>query len=103
MMLGRCVSPMKFTVDGVTYQHHGDASHWGTDPTKKAAKDYIDNWQVSRLAHLLQGLSARDPMGNTLLDHSCIFYSSDVADPNLHNQDNMPVLVAGKLGGAFKT
>src|SRR5262249_34399385 len=102
MMLGRCVSPMQFTVDGVTYQHHSDASHWGGDQTEKHAKDYIDNSQVGRLAHLLQGLSVKDPMGISILDNAAIFYSSDVGDPNSHSHENMPVLVAGKLGGALK-
>lgn len=103
MMLGRCVSPMNFTVKGVTYSHHSDASHWGTDPVKKAAKDFIDNWQVSQLAYLLTQLKSISEPGGTLLDNAVIFYSSDIADPNLHNQDNMPVLVAGRGGGAFKT
>jgi hypothetical protein len=103
MMLGRTTSPMNFTVDGVSYSHHNDASHWGTDPVKKHAKDYIDNWQVSQLAYLLQQMKAITEPGGTMLDNVAIFYSSDVADPNLHNQDNMPVLLAGRAGGAFRT
>jgi hypothetical protein len=103
MMLGRTTSPMSFTIEGVVYSHHNDASHWGTDPVKKHAKDYIDNWQVSHLAYLMQQMKAIAEPGGTMLDNVAIFYSSDVADPNLHNQDNMPVLVAGRAGGAFRT
>jgi len=103
MMLGRCVSPMKFIVDNVTYSHHGDASHWGTDTTKKHAKDVIDNWQVTQLAYLLTQMKAVSEPNGTLLDNSIVYYSSDIADPNLHNQDDMPVIVAGKGGGAFTT
>jgi hypothetical protein len=103
MMLGRTTSPMSFTVDGTVYSHHADASHWGTDPVKKHAKDVIDNWQVSQLAYLLTQMKAIPEPGGTMLDHVVVFYSSDVADPNLHNQDNMPVLLAGRGGGAFRT
>jgi hypothetical protein len=103
MMLGRTTSPMSFTIDGRVYSHHNDASHWGTDPVKKHAKDYIDNWQVSQLAYLLTQMKAIAEPGGTMLDNVAIFYSSDVADPNLHNQDNMPVLLAGRAGGAFRT
>jgi hypothetical protein len=103
MMLGRTTSPMSFTVDGVVYSHHNDASHWGTDPLKKHAKDVIDNWQVSQLAYLLTQMKAISEPGGTMLDNVVVFYSSDVADPNRHNQDNMPVIVAGRAGGAFKT
>ncbi len=103
MMLGRTTSPMNFTIDGVVYSHHNDASHWGTDPVKKHAKDFIDNWQVSQLAYLLQQMKGIPEAGGTMLDNVAVFYSSDVADPNLHNQDNMPVLLAGRAGGAFST
>jgi hypothetical protein len=103
LMLGRTTSPMSFTVDGVVYSHHNDASHWGADPVKKHAKDFIDNWQVSQLAYLMQEMKAITEPGGTMLDNVAIFYSSDVADPNLHNQDNMPVLLAGRAGGAFRT
>lgn len=102
LMLGRTTSPMSFTVDNVVYSHHNDASHWGTDLVKKHAKDTIDLWQVSQLAYLLTQLKETQEAGGTLLDHSVVFYSSDVADPNLHNQDDMPVLLAGKGGGAFR-
>jgi hypothetical protein len=103
LMLGRTTSPMSFTVDGVVYSHHNDASHWGTDPVKKHAKDFIDNWQVSQLAYLLGQMKAIAEPGGTMLDNVVVFYSSDVADPNLHNQDDMPVLLAGRGGGAFRT
>ena len=38
-----------------------------------------------------------------MLDNAVVFYSSDIADPNLHNHDDMPVLVAGRAGGALRT
>lgn len=101
-MLGQGVSPMKFTVDGVTYSHHGDASHHGADAAKKNAKAVIDAWQVSVFAHLVNGLAqAKDADGTPLIDRAAVFYTSDIADSDLHNAVDMPVLLGGRLGGAF--
>lgn len=101
-MLGQCVSPMSFTVDGVTYSHHGDASHSGTDPVRMHAKGVIDSWQVSIFAYLVDKLSkVTDADGTALIDRTAIYYGSDVADSNLHDAVNMPVLLGGTLGGAL--
>jgi hypothetical protein len=101
-MLGMGVSPMPFTVDAVTYSHHGDASHHGTDPLRIHAKAAIDQWQVSVFAYLVQQLAAvKDPDGTPLIDRCAVFYSSDIADSDLHDAVDMPVLLAGGLGGAL--
>ncbi|MBK7862143.1 MAG: DUF1552 domain-containing protein [Archangiaceae bacterium] len=101
-MLGQGVSPMKFTVAGVTYSHHGDASHHGSDAAKINAKAVIDAWQVSVFAYLVQGLAAaKDPDGTPLIDRTALFYSSDIADSDRHDAVDMPVLLGGRLGGAL--
>lgn len=101
-MLGQGVSPMTFSVNGVSYSHHGDASHHGTDALKKNAKGVIDAWQVSIFAYLVEQLSkVTDADGTKLIDRAALYYGSDVADSDLHNAVNMPVLLAGSLGGAL--
>lgn len=101
-MLGQGVSPMPFDVDGVTYSHHGDASHHGADAVRTHAKAVIDQWQVSVFAHLVAQLTAMlDADGVPIIDRTAIFYSSDIADSDLHNAVDMPVLVGGSLGGAL--
>ena len=102
-MLGMVVSPMPFIVDSITYSHHGDASHWEGDLVKKHAKDQIDLWQVSQFAYLANQLKQIPEGDGTLLDHCALFYSSDIADPNLHDHKNVITLLAGKAGGAFRT
>jgi len=102
LMLGMGVSPMPFVVDGVTYSHHGDASHHGADQTRRRAKGVIDAWMVSVFAYLVQQLSlTRDADNTPLIDRSAVYYGSDIADSDLHNAVGMPVLLAGKLGGAL--
>lgn len=101
-MLGQGVSPMAFVVDGVSYSHHGDASHHGADAAKTRAKGVIDAWQVSIFAYLVQQLAqVTDVDGAPLLDRAALYYGSDIADADLHDAVNMPVLLAGKLGGAL--
>jgi hypothetical protein len=64
----------------------------------------IDIWEVRQLAYLLDQLKARtDVDGNSLLHNTTIFFSSEISDGNRHNHDDMPVLVAGRGGGAFNT
>jgi hypothetical protein len=36
-----------------------------------------------------------------LLDNSALFFSSEVSDGNRHNHDDLPVIMAGGLGGAL--
>jgi len=102
LMLGMCVSPMTFTVNGRAFSHHGDASHHGGDPVKLAAKVEIDRWQVARLAYLVQRLKAVREGDGPLLDNVAVFYSSDVSHSDLHNHYDMPVILAGRAGGAFR-
>ncbi|WP_241759333.1 DUF1552 domain-containing protein [Pyxidicoccus parkwayensis] len=102
LMLGMCVSPMTFVVDGRTFSHHGDASHHGNDPVKKAAKVEIDKWQVTRLTHLVQKLKAVREGDGTLLDNVAVYYSSDISNSDWHNHYEMPVILAGRAGGAFR-
>lgn len=101
-MLGQGTSPMSFTVDGVAYSHHGDASHHGTDAAKTHAKGVIDAWQVSIFAYLVDQLAkVTDADGTPLIKRAALYYGSDVADSDLHDSMNMPVLLAGSLGGAL--
>ena len=41
--------------------------------------------------------------GSTLLDNTAIIWTSEVARGNTHTWQNMPLLIAGSMGGSFKT
>jgi hypothetical protein len=82
-------------VDG----HHNISHHQGL-PEKLDQLRTIDTWQVEKLAYLLGKLSAIEDLdGNNALYNSLIFYSSDISDGDLHNHDDMPVLLLGQGGG----
>jgi hypothetical protein len=38
-----------------------------------------------------------------MLDNSSVFFSSEIEDGDAHRHTNLPVIVAGRAGGAFKT
>ena len=91
-------------------QHHyltHDADDPAIDPTcnlTNAQKiDAICVWEAQRILHLLQALDAiPDVDGNTVLDNTLVFVSSDVGDAALHHHDTMPVLLAGGGGTVTK-
>ena len=39
----------------------------------------------------------------TLLDHSMILYGSALSDPDRHNHENLPIVLAGRGNGTIKT
>ena len=45
----------------------------------------------------------RDEDGGRLLDNTCLLYGSAICDGNRHNHENLPILVAGRGGGATET
>jgi hypothetical protein len=55
------------------------------------------------LAYFLEKMQATPDGDGSLLDHSLIMYGSGMGNGNLHRHSDMPVLLAGKLGGKFKT
>ncbi len=60
-------------------------------------------WEVEKFARLVDRLSTKmESDGVTpIIDNSALFFSSDISDGNNHNHNNMPVLLAGGLGGAI--
>src|SRR5262249_43042839 len=61
-------------------------------------------WEVQQLAYLLEKMDKIDEgNGTTMLDNSIVFFSSEIEDGNSHSHYNMPILVAGKGGGALSS
>ena len=88
---------------GVSDGHH-EVSHHGTDASKLEAKKKIDTFHVEQLAYILGRMQAiKEVDGNTLLDNSMIVYGAGISDGDRHNHDDLPVLFAGKAGGAVAT
>jgi hypothetical protein len=87
---------------GVADGHH-DLSHHGNNHDKQAKLAQINRFHISQLAYLLEKLNAVKEGERTLLDQAMVVYGSGISDGNAHNHDELPILLAGKGGGAFKT
>jgi hypothetical protein len=102
MVVARELSPRTYPNIGVPEQHHA-TSHHRNDPELIAKKAKIDTYHVQLLTYFLQKLQATPDGEGTLLDQSLILYGGGMGDGNLHRHFDLPCLLAGKLGGQFKT
>jgi hypothetical protein len=87
---------------GVPEGHH-DLSHHGGAADKKAKIAKINAFHTQMLSYTLGRLRSVKEGDGTLLENCLIAYGSANSDGNAHNHDNLPVLLAGKGGGAIKT
>jgi len=101
-MLGNGGSPRSYEFLGVHGGHH-DISHHQKRPENLEKLQKIDTWEVAQLAYLLQAMDAIDEGDGSLLDHSAVFFSSEIEDGDTHAHHNLPVLIGGGLSGAIPT
>lgn len=81
---------------------HHDLSHHRGDAEKHAKLQKINQFHVTQVAYFLERLKATtDVHGESLLDHSMICYGSAISDGDRHNNENLPVLLAGHGGGTI--
>jgi len=87
---------------GVPEGHH-DISHHGGERSKQSKIQKINRFHIEQLAYLLGKLKDVKEGDGTLLDHCTIVYGSGISDGDRHNHDDLPILLAGKGGGALQT
>jgi hypothetical protein len=82
--------------------YHLDITH-RSDPGWQAKFRSVVTWEVKKFSQLLQRLDAKKDVDgvSTILDNTALFCGSEISDGNRHNHDDMPVLLAGGLGGSF--
>ena len=95
MLLGTSLVP---PIPGVNLGHH-DLSHHGQDPTKIAQLRAVELEKLRTLAAFLRKLKDTREQGGTLLDHTTVFFSSNLGNASSHSTRNLPVLLAG---GGFR-
>lgn len=82
------------------FDGHHQLSHHQGNPINHAQLQAIDTWEVEQFAYLLGQLAAVQEPGGSLLDSALVFFSSEIEDGDAHRHTNMPVLLAGRGGGA---
>ncbi|MFO0625399.1 MAG: DUF1552 domain-containing protein [Polyangiales bacterium] len=82
---------------GVTKGLHA-ATH-ENDPATREALRRVDRHNMEQFASLLHAMRSVEGPGGTLLDRSCVIFTSETADAYAHDYENLPVLVAGRARG----
>jgi hypothetical protein len=102
LVIGRELTGRSYPHIGVRDGHHNISHHRGDgDTIVRVAR--IDAHHVELLSYLLKKMQSMKEDGGTLLDNSLVMYGGGMGDGNLHGHTNLPCLMAGKLGGRFKT
>ncbi|QDU60268.1 hypothetical protein Pan216_11070 [Planctomycetes bacterium Pan216] len=74
-------------------------SHHGQSAEKIAQLQRIDHEQMRVLKRFLDQLASTSDRGPSLLDQTIVLFGSNMGDANVHNNTNLPILLAG---GGFR-
>jgi hypothetical protein len=78
---------------------HHSTSHHQQKPENHAQLMKINALHMSLFARMLERMAQIEEGESTLLDNVMICYGAGLSDGNKHNNDDLPVLVAGGAGG----
>ena len=81
--------------------HHSLSHHRG-DQEKLDNIGRIDRFLMEHFARFLKTMKETPDGGGTLLDNSLILYGSAIRDGNRHSHQDLPLILAGRGGGAVK-
>jgi hypothetical protein len=102
-MFSNDVSGRNFSfVPGVSGSHH-ELSHHEGKADKLAAYARINEWHVAQWAYFLQKVSELPDAHGSVLDNSLFLFGSSIRDGNAHDPKNLPLVLAGRGGGAVQT
>ena len=88
---------------GNTEDDDGKTS-WSSPDAKREQYNLVTQWHNEQVAHFLRRLKAiKEPDGSSLLDNSMVLYGSSLADGHEHSAKSLPLLLAGRGGGAVKS
>ena len=96
------LSNRTFPEIGISDGHH-TVSHHGHDAEKIAAVKKIDVFHMQQYAYFLGKLKAVQEGHGTLLDNCMVLMGAGIADGDRHSHYDLPIILAGKAGGALKT
>jgi hypothetical protein len=96
LLLSRDLSGQVYPFLDIRDDHHS-YSHANTGPEYKK----IVKFHVEQYAYLIERLESMQEGDGTVLDNSCLLFVSEHWDA--HNSNQVPVVLAGGLGGTLKT
>jgi hypothetical protein len=100
-MVAKELSNAVYPKSGVKDSFH-ILSHHSNIESNKARFAVLNRYHVQLFAYFLEKLAKLPDGEGTLLDHSLILYGSGMSDGNSHNHDPLPIVLAGRAGGALQ-
>jgi hypothetical protein len=85
-------------IAGVSLGHH-DLSHHGQDPGKIEQLKTVELEKMKTFRDFLKKLKDVKEEGDSLLDRTMVFFSSNLGNASNHSAKNLPIVLAG---GGFK-
>ncbi|MEM1294653.1 MAG: DUF1552 domain-containing protein [Verrucomicrobiota bacterium] len=95
LFLGGQRTPGVHFEDGRSIGGYHNMSHHGKDEDKLQQLSEIEFAQMQLLGDLLQDLKDVEEADGTLLDNTMVLYGCHMGDANIHNNNNLPVILAG--------
>ncbi|HWB87336.1 MAG TPA: DUF1552 domain-containing protein [Bryobacteraceae bacterium] len=77
-------------------------SHHGDSQTKIDQYGQIVTWHITQMAYFLDRIKKLDEGGKSLLDNSMILMGNSLKDGNLHREQDLPLIVAGRGKGSLR-
>lgn len=102
LMFARAGSNRSYREVSVPDGHHGLSHHQGRESNLEKIRR-IDRFHVEQFAYFLEKLKGVKEGEGTLLDNCMVLYGSGISDGNRHNNENLPLLLAGRGGGSVDT
>ena len=101
MLYARDLTARAYPLSGSTSGFHG-ASHHAENPERIADYAKINRYHVACLTYLAEKMKKTQDGDGTLLDHSLIFYGTNMGDSNQHLHYDVPHILVGGAGGKLK-
>jgi hypothetical protein len=98
LLLARDLSAMYYPFLDVKEGHHGASHNNNSDGYER-----ITRFHLSQLAYLAGKLDSMPEGDGTVLDHSCLMWLSNLWIGRKHDNNRLPVVLAGGLSGTIKT
>ncbi|MBC8165996.1 MAG: DUF1552 domain-containing protein [Bryobacteraceae bacterium] len=86
---------------GIADGHH-PLTHHRNDPVTMDKVASINTYHMTQFAGWIEKLKSIREGDGSLLDNSMIVYGAGLADGNRHSHEDLPTMIAGRAGGAFK-
>ncbi|MCM8535356.1 MAG: DUF1552 domain-containing protein [Lentisphaeraceae bacterium] len=102
-MFGNAQSGKNYSfLPGVKGSFHG-LSHHREDPKVLKQYNQIIHFHMKQVAYVLEKMKSMNEGGSSLLDNSMVLFGSTIKDGNKHHERDLPIILAGKGGGAIRS